>query len=181
MLTVVTVLLAGCASLGLESDLEPIAAPLTGPGSLPASEDADQDGVPDGADVCEDTLFAIGVADDGCSPFFGTLEGVVFRPGKAQLGSAARAALDPLLEAMRAHPEVAVELQGHTDNRGRAGENLVLSKRRVMAVVRYLVAGGIAASRITPIAFGESRPIQKNATPEGRASNRRIEVRAVAP
>ncbi len=164
---------SGCSTLGVGGGTK------TGPGSLPADVDADGDGIADTLDLCPDTTFTVGVSTDGCSPFNGTVAGVVFASGGVQLGRDARSALNPLVEALLAHPDVRLEVQGHTDNRGSAEANLELSKLRVMAVVRYLVTSGVAPERLDPVAFGESRPIEKNATAEGRAANRRIEVRAI--
>lgn len=172
----VGLMVAGCGSLGFDAGSagESVAR-------LPESEDADQDGVADAEDACPDTTFTVGLSVDGCSPFFGTVDGVEFTPGGAQLDRKSRKAVDPLVAALLAHPEVRIEIQGHTDNRGPADGNLELSKRRVMSVVRYVVTSGVAPDRVDPVAYGESRPVAKNATPEGRSSNRRIEVRAVAP
>lgn len=169
-----SLVVAGCGALGSQER-----APVVD--VLPVELDKDGDGVADAEDLCADSTFLIGIDRDGCSPFNGSIEGVDFPPGGTQLGRRARASLDPLVQALREHQGVRLELQGHTDNQGSASDNLELSKRRVMAVVRYLVTSGVAPDRLDPIAFGESRPIQKNATPEGRRANRRIEIRAVAP
>jgi len=59
--------------------------------------------------------------------------------------------LDGLVELLNAHPEVILQLGGHTDNIGKARYNLGLSKRRVMAVVEYLVSSGIEGERLKPI------------------------------
>ncbi len=174
LLLVGALVLVGCNALGRDSE-----SALVDP--LPVQEDADQDGVANVDDNCPDTISTAGLSADGCSPFFGPLEGVEFRPGGAQLGREARKAVDPLVANLLAYPEVRIQIQGHTDNRGPAAENLELSKRRVMSVVRYLVSSGVAPDRIEPIAYGERFPVAKNATPEGRAANRRIEIRAVAP
>lgn len=177
-LTLALCALGGCVSLDPAG--EP-ARPTSGPGSLPLAEDADGDGVADAKDACRSTRVLDAVDERGCSPFEGVLDGVDFASGGSSLSSSAREALAPLARALGERPEVRLEIQGHTDNRGPAAGNLVLSKRRVMAVVRYLVAEGVAPSRLEPWGYGENRPIASNATPEGRARNRRIEVRALAP
>jgi len=170
----IAVLLGGCGVLG-RNDAS------VGAGGLPLEPDSDGDGIADASDLCADTRVATGVDADGCSPFAGPIEGVDFPPGGDQLGSNSREALDPLVVSLLQYPEVRLEVQGHTDNRGSAPDNLDLSKRRVMSVVRYLVTEGVAPGRLDPIAFGESRPLAKNATSEGRIANRRIEVHAIAP
>ena len=169
----IAVLLGGCGVLGRNNS-------VAGPG-LPPELDSDADGVADAVDQCAETVLAAGDDATGCSPFTGPIAGVDFPPGGDQLGSNSREALGPLVASLLEYPDVRLEVQGHTDNRGSAPDNLDLSKRRVMSVVRYLVTEGVAPDRLDPIAFGESRPVKKNATAEGRIANRRIEVRVIAP
>lgn len=98
------------------------------------------------------------------------------------LDEAARAALDALLDAPATAGGGAIVLRGHSDSRGSDGDNLVASRRRAELVRDYLVGKGVAPERITLYALGEARPIAPNAMPdgsddpEGRASNRRVEV-----
>ncbi len=74
------------------------------------------------------------------------------------------------------HPEiVAVEVEGHTDNRGNAANNKKLSAARAAAVVRWLTSHGIEASRLSSQGYGQERPIDSNDTDEGRKNNRRVE------
>jgi OOP family OmpA-OmpF porin len=70
-----------------------------------------------------------------------------------------------------------VEVAGHTDSVGTDSYNQGLSERRAQAVVNYLVAKGINASRFKARGYGESEPVADNATDEGRAENRRVELR----
>ncbi len=72
-----------------------------------------------------------------------------------------------------------VLLAGHTDNQGKQGYNLQLSRKRALEVKKYLMASGISAKRIHLRAYGEGRPIASNANPEGRARNRRVLIRLV--
>ncbi|MBX2839010.1 MAG: OmpA family protein [Gammaproteobacteria bacterium] len=113
--------------------------------------------------------------------FEGKIDGLEFGSGDHNLTNASRKVLATLVENLKAHPEVIVALGGHTDNRGSAAANLELSKRRVMAVVKYLVVNGIDGRRLQPYGYGESRPIVSNATPDGRQMNRRIEMSIVKP
>ena len=69
-----------------------------------------------------------------------------------------------------------ISLAGHTDNVGTEAYNMRLSKNRVEAVKKFLMANGIAASRIRTNHFGESKPITENKTEEGRSRNRRVEM-----
>jgi outer membrane protein OmpA-like peptidoglycan-associated protein len=104
---------------------------------------------------------------------------IQFESGSAVLTAAGRATLDRLLVSLRSHPEARVRIEGYTDDQGPAAGNLKLSRDRAVAVQRYLVAHGIAASHLSAVGFGESRPIASNSTEAGRAQNRRIELRVV--
>jgi outer membrane protein OmpA-like peptidoglycan-associated protein len=68
-----------------------------------------------------------------------------------------------------------VDIEGHTDNIGKADDNLQLSQNRADACKQYLVKKGIEESRISSVGYGDMRPIADNATEEGRAKNRRTE------
>ncbi len=136
--------------------------------------------MPDAADACPDSRTRLAIDGAGCSVLDGPIEGLEFRPGRAELGKDARAVLDEVVAALRDAPRAVVAVHAHTDNRGSAADNLELSKRRVSSVVGYLVTRGIAASRLRPEAFGEARPVAPNATAQGRAANRRIEVRVIS-
>ncbi len=149
-------------------------------GDADQTPDADQDGVPEEFDECPDTLSPRPVDKRGCAVLDGVLEGVVFAPGDAMLDADAQSALLDLVAELKAYPRTVVRIEGHTDNRGIAADNLELSKQRVLAVARFLVANGIPASRLKPVGFGESRPRAVNATAEGRELNRRIEIKVVA-
>jgi len=147
--------------------------------SLPSRQtvlDRDNDQVADAVDDCLQTALGSLVDEKGCSLFSGSIEDVAFEPGKHQLSSASRNSLAQLVALLNTHPEVVLQLEGHTDNRGAAKENLALSKRRVMSVIRYLVSNGVDGNRLKPFGFGENRPIKSNATEQGRSENRRIEM-----
>ena len=68
-----------------------------------------------------------------------------------------------------------VDIEGHTDDVGRAEENLDLSKRRASVVADYLIEKGVSSKRLHPRGFGQERPKAQNSTAEGRALNRRTE------
>jgi OOP family OmpA-OmpF porin len=70
---------------------------------------------------------------------------------------------------------VKVTVSGHTDSTGSASANQTLSEARAKSVVGYLVAHGVAQSRITATGYGGTKPVASNATEEGRGKNRRIE------
>ncbi|ASJ75555.1 OmpA family protein [Granulosicoccus antarcticus] len=137
--------------------------------------DADGDKVPDAEDKCLDTAPGAPVRVDGCPIFDGVVEGVNFRAGSARLTSEANVVLAGVAQTLRDYPDIRVIIEAHTDNEGAASANLQLSKRRAIAVARYLVDAGISGSRLKPQAFGESKPRTSNLTEQGRAANRRVE------
>jgi len=145
------------------------------------SADSDSDGIPDAMDQCKETASPQPVDFEGCPVIGGALKNVDFAANASDLGRDSRAALDDFVILLNQHPSVVVAVAGHTDNRGSGIRNLELSKQRVMAVVRYLVARGIAPGRLQPYGYGEARPVVSNASAEGRAQNRRIEVSVVVP
>ncbi|MBD3419032.1 MAG: OmpA family protein [Chitinivibrionales bacterium] len=100
----------------------------------------------------------------------------IFRSGKWRLKKAARARLDSIAEVIQAHPGISLEICGYTDNIGNAQSNLKLSYRRALAVYNYLVKKGVPAQRLKAFGRGEENPIDSNATPTGRARNRRVEI-----
>lgn len=104
------------------------------------------------------------------------LEGVNFDFDKAVIRPQDYAKLDQDVEALKAWGDVDVEVAGHTCSIGTEEYNLGLSQRRAEAVRNYLVSKGVSADRLTARGYGESRPVASNATREGRAQNRRVEL-----
>ena len=83
--------------------------------------------------------------------------------------------LEAIAAAMKAHEDIDLVLEGHTDSRGSDEYNMSLSDRRASAVKEKLVADyGIPAGRISAVGYGESRPVASNETDDGRARNRRV-------
>lgn len=87
--------------------------------------------------------------------------------------------LDELASVLLAEPTWKLELSGHTDNVGSDATNLAMSKGRVEEVKKYLISKGVPADRVTTFAYGESKPIASNDTEEGRAKNRRVEMKII--
>lgn len=104
------------------------------------------------------------------------LYGINFDTDSDRLRSDARPTLEQLTQALRANPAWHVVIEGHTDSTGTSAHNLDLSKRRAASVKAYLVAAGIAATRMTTAGYGERRPVASNDTAIGRAQNRRVEI-----
>lgn len=107
------------------------------------------------------------------------LRNVFFETGSAALLPASTAELDRLAKLLEENPTLRIQLNGHTDNVGADAANQTLSENRARAVYDYLVGKGIAAERLRYKGFGESKPIETNDTPEGRARNRRTEFEAI--
>ncbi|WP_297925154.1 OmpA family protein [Metallibacterium sp.] len=105
-----------------------------------------------------------------------TLEGDAFAPGQSVLKPQAASHLGTLVQFAQAHAHAPLLVIGYTDDTGSAAANLVLSRQRAQAVAQTLVAHGVRASRIHVEGRGEADPIASNATPEGRARNRRVVV-----
>ena len=104
-----------------------------------------------------------------------TLKNVFFSSNSAELKSISRIELNKLSDLLKTHPQLRIELRGHTDNRGELADNQELSERRALAVKSYLERQGIEGSRMETKGFGESQAIDTNDTEEGRANNRRTE------
>jgi outer membrane protein OmpA-like peptidoglycan-associated protein len=108
-----------------------------------------------------------------------SLEPITFETGSSVITPEGIEVLQGAVEFLAANPGVRVAIEGHTDSQGSEAENQALSEARAESVKEYLVSQGIAADRLETAGFGESTPIADNATPEGRAENRRIEFRLI--
>ena len=106
-----------------------------------------------------------------------TLSGsILFRSAKSALLSSAQVKLDQVAKALLAVRARNLIVEGHTDSQGSESYNQGLSLRRAEAVRDYLVQRGYPADRIQAHGKGEGSPIADNASPEGRANNRRVEI-----
>lgn len=107
------------------------------------------------------------------------LRGVNFDFDKSDIRPDARPILDAAIDVLKAEPDINVSVQGYTDSVGTEAYNQKLSQRRAESVTRYLVTGGISAARLTAVGYGESNPVATNETADGRAQNRRVELRVL--
>ena len=107
-----------------------------------------------------------------------TLSGqVLFATGKSELLPVARQRLTEVAEALKTQDtKKKIVVEGHTDAVGTDEANQRLSQQRAESVRRYLISQGITADRIVAVGKGEKEPIADDATPEGRANNRRVEI-----
>ena len=146
-------------------------------------KDSDGDGVFDGLDKCPGTAAGTEVDSRGCKKVFDedtrtfVLKGVNFETNSDVLTSDATRVLDEVAQTLAQWPEVKIEVAGHTDSQGSDNYNLGLSGRRAESVMKYLGTKGVAASRMTARGYGESQPIADNGTADGRAENRRVELK----
>ncbi len=99
---------------------------------------------------------------------------ISFRSGSATLNEASNDLLDTLVGVIERCPDMRIEVAGHTDSDGSEQSNLVLSERRAVQVVRYLVDAGIAPDRLVARGYGETQPFVPNTSPENKRRNRRI-------
>ncbi len=105
---------------------------------------------------------------------------IQFDTGSDHINDASSAVLDQINEAANGCPDsVHLTIDGHTDNTGNAAGNQRLSQQRAQAVLNALVERGIDENRLEAHGFGQERPVGDNATEEGRAQNRRIEIHLV--
>jgi outer membrane protein OmpA-like peptidoglycan-associated protein len=107
------------------------------------------------------------------------LKEVDFGFDSAELTPETKAVLDDQVALLREEPDAKVEIGGHTDSIGMEEYNLDLSERRAKAVMEYLVSNGISPENLTALGYGEALPIAPNQTREGRAKNRRVELKHI--
>lgn len=105
------------------------------------------------------------------------LRDLIFPQGKASIDKRSYRALDEVAEMMKQNERIEIMLEGHTDNTGSPKANHILSEKRVNAVKRYLVSKGVSKKRISTRAFGGTQPLRNEMTEEGKALNRRVEMR----
>ncbi len=105
------------------------------------------------------------------------LDDVLFDFDKSNVKPEAAAILDRLVAFMKENAEKKANLSGHTDNVGSDAYNQALSERRTASVKDYVVGKGVDGGRVSGQGFGESKPIADNKTAEGRAKNRRVEIK----
>ena len=142
--------------------------------------DSDSDGVIDRLDDCADSPVGFSVDEKGCSIIEFKFGGVNFEPKSYELTEESKLILDEAAITINASPEVTkIEVQAHTDYKGSGEVNLQLSEKRASSVRDYLVLRGVSESRLVAKGYGESRPIADNKTVEGRAKNRRVELKII--
>lgn len=136
--------------------------------------DSDGDGVADHLDKCPNTPKGATVNEAGCWSLQAT---TLYDSNSSYVRTEAYPLLDEVASILEKNPEMEVEVQGHTDNTGSAKYNQWLSEKRAQKVKDYLVSKGIDPSRLEAKGYGLTQPVASNATGEGRAQNRRVELK----
>jgi outer membrane protein OmpA-like peptidoglycan-associated protein len=144
--------------------------------------DTDKDGLNDEEDSC---ISVPGPrANAGC-PLSASIDealnlaarNIFFNSGSAELLPSSFPSLEKVVEILKRHPHLKLSIEGHTDNSGTPDGNKTLSLNRAKAVLNYIRSKGIDQSRLLATGFGQEKPLAENLTAEGRARNRRVELK----
>lgn len=108
------------------------------------------------------------------------LRNIFFETNSILLGENSQAELALLIQLLKENPTLQIQINGHTDNIGKPADNLKLSNGRAQAVVTYLAKNGVDPKRLRFQGYGANNPVADNNTEEGRAKNRRTEVKVIA-
>lgn len=108
------------------------------------------------------------------------LKNIFFDINKSEIKPESQLELDKVVQLLIENPSLKIEISGFTDNVGKPADNLLLSSSRAKAVVNYLISKKIAATRLVAKGYGEAKPIADNKTEEGKAANRRTEMKIIS-
>lgn len=160
------------------ADIDDRCPDVKGLKNLKGCPDTDGDGIADIEDKCPDVAGT--AANNGCPEVkkFDLYKVVYFASDKSVVMTKYTKDLNEVVTIMKDHTDVTVSVEGHADAQGPDAYNMRLSEKRADYVINYLVKKGIDKARLSKAFFGESKPVGDNATPEGRALNRRVEIKA---
>ncbi len=168
-------------------------------------KDSDGDGVYDYLDKCPDTPAGVAVDEDGCpldtdgdkvpdykdegpdTPLGGVVddrgcwivEGLLFEFNKAVINPVSFPGLDKVAEILKKNETIKISIEGHTCNMGSESYNQLLSEKRAEAVMNYLTQAGVNKNQMTAVGYNFQHPVASNDTKEGRALNRRVELKPI--
>ena len=154
-------------------------APVVAAPVVAAPVDSDGDGVADDMDKCPDSPADKPVDAEGCTIVSVVLKHVQFESNSSELTAGSNEELDKAVDAMNKYDQIRIEIQAHSDSMGEASYNQYLSEQRANSVRDYMIGKGIAADRMVAKGYGESKPIADNSTRDGRAQNRRVELKII--
>lgn len=145
--------------------------------------DKDNDGVPDEKDNCPEEVGT--QENNGCpivpSKFTEFIESdknnILFTVSSSQLDSDAKFTLNSVKTLLDFYTKTSITIEGYASTDGSTAYNQKLSEERAMEIKNYLVSNNIAPERLSIIGYGESRPIANNSTTDGRAKNRRAQIK----
>lgn len=146
-------------------------------------QDKDNDGVPDDKDNCPEEVGTR--VNNGCpivpSKFTEFIESdknnILFTVSSSQLDSDAKFTLNSVKTLLDFYTKTSITIEGYASTDGSTAYNQKLSEERAMEIKNYLVSNNIAPERLSIIGYGESRPISNNSTTDGRAKNRRAQIK----
>jgi len=105
--------------------------------------------------------------------------GITFATDQSAIQPQFRPTLDQVAQTLSEYPKTMIDVLGHTDSDGSEGYNQNLSERRAQSVATYLSGHGVTPVRVATHGYGEMQPIASNETPDGKAQNRRVEIKIV--
>lgn len=125
------------------------------------------------------TGVTVAPSSDGQSIMVTMPDGITFDTGSYILKPQFRSTLGQVAQTLTSHPDSLIDVYGHTDSTGSPQNNQLLSENRARTVADFLTTQGVNPARLRSRGFGETMPVAENTTPEGRAKNRRVEIRIV--
>jgi outer membrane protein OmpA-like peptidoglycan-associated protein len=176
-----TKVLAGCPDRDTDgiADNDDVCPDIKGLTQYNGCPDTDGDGIADNVDKCPEVF---GVASNYGCPEVKQLEYykiVYFNFDKSVLDTKFIKDLDEVVAVMQENSTARLSIEGYADSQGAANYNMMLSGKRADFVINYLAKNGITKERLSKTSFGEAKPAATNKTKDGRAKNRRVEIRAI--
>lgn len=167
------------------ADFEDECPTLPGTAKFKGCPDSDDDGISDRYDKCP---YAAGPSANGGCPevkeevrqvLKRAAQSVKFATGTSVLQAESYKILNEVVKILNENPEYNIEIGGHTDSKGTAIKNQIISENRAKSCYEYLIAQGIDPKRLSYKGYGKTRPIASNDTEEGKAQNRRTEFNVI--
>lgn len=152
-------------SVAAKPRLKPLITVPIEENNAPISIDIDKDGIVDASDSCPGTRAGVPVLENGCSIFGEPVPGLSFFPGTDRLTDSAVGVLDSLAKSMDEQSDLQVTVAAHTKASADSTAAMFLTRRRTIAIIRYLSEQGIDATRLRPEAYGDTLPLENAVQP----------------